>query len=94
MEYLASILAAGQLAAGIAVLAGMIVPIGQGNICGKAVESIARQPESRSAVQSTMFIGCALSETSGIYGLLIAIILLFVNPLGNWFINNVGRLLG
>ena len=81
MEYLASVLAAGQIAAAIAVLAGMFVPLGQGNIAAKAVESIARQPESRSAVQSTLFIGCALCETSGLYGLVVSIILLFANPL-------------
>ena len=81
MEHLATVLASGQIAAAIAVLAGALVPVGQGNIASKAVESIARQPESRSAVQSTLFIGCALSETSGLYGLVVSIILLFANPL-------------
>jgi F-type H+-transporting ATPase subunit c len=37
-----------------------------------------------------MFIGMALAETGGIYGLLIAIILLFANPLVNTFISTVG----
>ena len=83
MEYLATVLAAGQIAAALAILAGLFVPVGQGNIASKAVESIARQPEARSAVQSTLFIGCALAETNGIYGLVVSIILLFANPLVN-----------
>jgi len=73
--------AAAQLGAAIALLNGMLVTIGQGNIAGKAIESIARQPEARGTITSTMFIGLAMVETSGIYGLLIAIILLFANPI-------------
>ena len=30
---------------------------------------------------STMFVGCAVAETTGIYSLVIAILLIFVNPL-------------
>lgn len=81
MEALAIVIGAGQIAAAIAVLAGAFVPVGQGNIAARTIDAIARQPESRSAVQSTLFIGCALSETSGLYGLVISIILLFANPL-------------
>ena len=79
---LAFVAGMGQIAAGIAVLAALVVPIGQGNVAATAVASIARQPEARGSITSTMFIGCALAETSGIYGLLIAIILLFVKPFG------------
>ena len=78
---LAFILALGQIGAGLAVLAAAFTAIGQGNIGAKAVESIARQPEARGNITSTMFIGLAMAETGGIYGLLIAIILLFANPL-------------
>jgi F-type H+-transporting ATPase subunit c len=37
-----------------------------------------------------MFIGLAMAETGGIYGLLIAIILLFANPLVGQFISQMG----
>jgi len=87
---LAQILATGQIAAAIAVLAGIITAIGQGNICGKAIESIARQPEARGTITTTMFIGLGMAETGGIYGLLVAMILLFANPLVNIFLNFVG----
>lgn len=75
-----SVLAIGQIAAAMAVLAGVFVPIGQGNIASKAIEGIARQPEASGKIQSTLFIGCALSETSGLYGLVVSILLLFANP--------------
>ena len=78
---LAFILAMGQIAAAVALLNGIFTTIGQGNVAAKAIESIARQPEARGNITSTMFIGLAMAETSGIYGLLIAIILLFANPL-------------
>jgi len=87
LEFLATVLAAGQIAAAIAVLGGLFVPIGQGNIAAKAIEGIARQPEARGAIQSTLFIGCALSETSGIYGLVVSILLLFANPFVNTFVS-------
>jgi len=83
LQYVATVLAAGQIAAAIAVLTGVFVPVGQGNIAAKAIESMARQPEARSSIQSTLFIGCALAETSGLYGLIISILLLFANPFVN-----------
>ena len=90
VQALASVIMAGQIAAGIAVLTGLATAIGQGNVAAKAIESIARQPEARGNITSTMFIGMAFSETGGIYGLLIAIILLFANPLVGIFISTVG----
>ncbi|MCL1819838.1 MAG: ATP synthase F0 subunit C [Oscillospiraceae bacterium] len=77
----AFVIAIAQIGAAIALLNGLLVPLGQGNIAGKAIESIARQPEARGSIMSTMFIGLATSETSGIYGIVIAIILIFANPL-------------
>ena len=74
------ILAFSALGAGVAVCAGLCTAIGQGFVCGKTVEGIARQPEAQGKLMPTMLIGCAFSETSGIYGLVIALILLFANP--------------
>ena len=73
------------LGAGIAMIAGIGPGIGEGNAVSKACEAIGRQPESKSAVTSTMIMGCAIAETTGIYGLVIAILLIFVAP--NMFIN-------
>ena len=85
---LAFIIAAAHIAAVIALLNGVLTTLGQAKIAVAAIESIARQPESAGAVTNNMFIGLALAETSGIYGLLIAIIMLFANPLIPIFLSN------
>lgn len=69
------------LGAGICMGIGAIGPgIGEGNAVANACEAIGRQPESKSAVTSTMIMGCAVAETTGIYSLVIAILLIFVAP--------------
>ena len=75
------VLGMSALGAGIAVLTGMGTAIGQGFAVGKAAETIGRQPESKGSVTSTMLLGCAICETGAIYGLVIAFILLYANPL-------------
>lgn len=69
------------LGAGICMGIGAIGPaIGEGNAVAKSCEAIGRQPESKSAVTSTMVMGCAIAETTGIYSLVIAILLIFAAP--------------
>ena len=68
------------LGAGIAMIAGIGPGIGEGNAVAKACEAIGRQPECQGAVRSTMIMGCAIAETTGIYALVIAILLIFVAP--------------
>lgn len=68
------------LGAGLAMIAGIGPGIGEGNAVAKACEAIGRQPESKGAVTSTMLMGCVVAETTGIYALVIAILLIFVAP--------------
>lgn len=68
------------LGAGAAMIAGIGPGIGEGNAVASACEAIARQPESRGSVTSTMLMGCAVAETTGLYALVIAILLIFVAP--------------
>lgn len=77
----AIILAASAIGAGLAMIAGLGPGIGEGYAVGKACEAIGRQPEAKGKIMSTMFVGCAIAESTGIYSLVIAILLLFVNPL-------------
>ncbi len=77
----AIVLGASALGAGIAMIAGFGPGIGEGQAVAKALEAIGRQPECKSEVTSTMILGVAMAETTGIYSLIIALILLFVNPL-------------
>ena len=74
------ILGAGALGAGLAMIAGIGPGIGEGNAVAKACEAIGRQPESKGSVTTTMLMGCAIAETTGLYALVIAIILIFVAP--------------
>ena len=64
------------LGAGIAALACIGGGIGTGMATGKAVESIARQPEASGKIMTALIIGGALSEATAIYGLLVAILLM------------------
>ena len=73
----ASILAFSALGAGIAMIAGLGPGIGQGFAAGKGTEAVSRQPEAKADIQQTMLLGQAVSETTGIYALVVAIILLF-----------------
>ena len=77
----AIILAASAIGAGLAMIAGVGPGIGQGFAAGKAAEAVGRQPEAKGAITSTMLFGCAVAESTGIYGLVVALILLFANPL-------------
>jgi len=86
MEHLATVIVAGQYAAALAVFAGLLTTLGQGNIAAKAIESIARQPEARGSISTSMIIGLAMAETNGIYGLVVSMLLLFANPLVTQFV--------
>lgn len=65
------------LGAAIAITTGWSQGVGQGFVAGKAVEAIARQPEAAGKITSTMIIGQAIAETTGLYALLVAILLMF-----------------
>ena len=66
------------LAAGIAMGLGAIGPgIGEGFVGGKACEAISHQPEHANMLTRTMLIGQAVSESTGIYSLVIALLLMF-----------------
>ena len=66
------------IGAGIAVLTGIGAGIGIGIATGKATEAIARQPEAKGAINSTLIIGCALAEATAIYGFVIALLIIIM----------------
>ena len=69
------ILACSAIGAGLAVIAGIGPGIGQG------IAAVGRNPGAKGDIMSTMLLGQAVAETTGLYGLLIAMLLLFVKPL-------------
>ncbi len=89
---IAIILGSCGLGAGIAMVAGIGPGIGEGNAVAKACEAIGRQPESKGDVTTTMLMGCAVAETTGLYALVIAILLIFVAP--GRFVNILMKIVG
>ena len=70
--------AACAIGAGLSMGIGAIGPaIGEGNAVAKALEGMARQPEAAGNLRTNMILGCAITETTGIYSLLISFLILF-----------------
>lgn len=76
------VLAARAIGAAVAVLVGLGAGLSTGNATGKAIESIARQPEANGKIMSALIIGNGFAEATAIYGLLVSILLIFVGIKG------------
>ena len=75
------IAAASVIAAGLSIGLAAVGPgIGQGTVAGYAVEGIARQPEAEGKIRGTLLLSFAFMESLTIYGLVVALSLLFANP--------------
>ncbi len=70
------------IGAGIGLIAGLGPGIGQGTAAGRGAEAVGRQPSAQGDIMKTMLLGQAVAETTGIYSLVVALILLFVHPFG------------
>ena len=66
------------LCAGIAMIAGLGPGIGQGIAASKGAEAVGRNPEAEGKIRSMMVLGIAMAETTGIYALIIALLLIFL----------------
>lgn len=79
MELASAIATLGKaLGAGLCMGIGAIGPaLGEGNAVSRALEGMARQPEAASTLRTNMILGCGITETTGIYSLLIAFVILF-----------------
>jgi F-type H+-transporting ATPase subunit c len=67
--------------AGFSVAVGSIGPaLGEGRALSQALEAISRQPDSADTITRTLFVGMAMVESTAIYALVIALVLLFANP--------------
>ena len=72
----AIIKAACAIGAGLCMAIGPA--LGEGNAVGKALEGMARQPEMANTLRTNMILGCAITESTGIYSLVVALVLLFI----------------
>lgn len=66
------------IGAGIAALAGIGAGIGIGIASGKAVEAVARQPETDGKITKLLLLGGALAEATAIYGFVVAILIIML----------------
>ena len=72
--------AAAMLGAGICMGIGAIGPaIGEGNAVSHALDGMARQPDAAGLLRTNMLLGCAITESTGIYSLVIALVLVFMS---------------
>ena len=74
------IIACCAIGGGMAMIAGLGPGVGEGNAVARACEAIAKRPSARGSITTTMLMGCAISETCGLFALVVAILLLFVAP--------------
>lgn len=75
------VIMASAIAAGLSMIAGIGPGIGQGYAAGKGTEAAGKRPKLQSQIVRTMLVGQAVAQTTGIYALVIALVLLFANPL-------------
>ena len=79
MELASAIAIAGKaIGAGICMGIGAIGPgVVEGTAVAHALDGMARQPEATGTLRTNMILGCAIAETTGIYSLIIAFLILF-----------------
>jgi F-type H+-transporting ATPase subunit c len=75
------ILACSAIGVGLAMIAGVGPGIGQGIAAGHGAAAVGKNPGAKGDIMSTMLLGQAVAETTGLYSLVISLILLFANPL-------------
>jgi len=82
MSDLSILVIASTVAAVLGIAIGVIFPaISMGRAISQALDALARQPEAEGSIMRTLFIGLAMIESLAIYVLVIALIILFANPL-------------
>ena len=82
MTTLGIVVAVSVFTAGIGVAEGGFAPArGQAQALAQALDAIARQPDEADRITRTLFVGMAMVESTAIYALVVALILLFANPL-------------
>ena len=73
--------------AGLTIALGSIGPaLGEARAAAQALASIAQQPDEANTITRTLFVSLAMIESTAIYCLIVALILLFANPFWNHFL--------
>jgi ATP synthase F0 subunit c len=81
MEGSIYVLTASAIGAGLSMITGIGPGIGQGYAAGKGAEAVGKRPKHKPLIIRTMLLGQAVAQTTGIYALIISLVLMFANPL-------------
>ncbi len=77
--------------AGLTMAIGSIAPaLGEGRAVAQALSAIAQQPDEAPTLTRTLFVGVAMIESTGIYCLVVSMILIFANPFWDHFAGKAG----
>jgi len=77
--------------AGLTIAVGTIAPaLGEARALDRALNSMAQQPDLSNTITRTLFVGLAMVESTAIYCLVVALILIFANPFWNHVIAAAG----
>lgn len=91
MTELAIVAAASIITAGLTIAIGSIGPaLGEGRAVAQALSAIAQQPDESNTITRTLFVGLAMVESTAIYCFVVTMILIFVNPFWNFFVERAG----
>ncbi|BBA32693.1 ATP synthase c subunit [Methylocaldum marinum] len=79
------------ITAGLTIGLGAIGPaLGEGRAVAQAMTAIAQQPDESGTITRTLFVGLAMIESTAIYALVVAMILIFANPFWDHFVRTGG----
>ncbi|MEJ2032052.1 MAG: F0F1 ATP synthase subunit C [Deltaproteobacteria bacterium] len=91
MDNLTWIAVASIISAGICMGIGAVGPaLGEGRAAAQALSSIAQQPDMTTTITRTLFVSLAMIESTAIYALVVAMIVLFANPFWSYMVSRVG----
>jgi len=81
MESIELVATVSIVVAGLTVAVGTIAPaLGEARALDRALDATAQQPDLSNTLTRTLFVGLAMVESTAIYCLVVALILIFANP--------------
>ncbi len=91
MDSLTIVAVTSIVSAALCIGIGAIGPaLGEGRALAQALSSLAQQPDETNSITRTLFVGLAMVESTAIYCLVVAMILIFANPFWNYFLSRIG----
>ncbi|MDP3877937.1 MAG: F0F1 ATP synthase subunit C [Methylobacter sp.] len=79
------------ITAGLTIAIGGLGPaLGEARALAQALSAIAQQPDEANTITRTLFVGMAMVESTAIYSLVVAMILIFANPFWDYAVSHAG----